>query len=1285
MDFALHPALVEDGRFEVKHCLGSGGFGVVFAVYDKRTDAHVALKWLRHSDAATIARFKREFRSLADIVHSNLVGFRELITVGGEWFFTMDLVNGVELLEWVRPASPIEDVTRSTASMRPDAFGSTVALPSSRRSVVPSSAPTSSDPEPDGKTRPLCAADLPRLRATLEQLAAGLHALHSAGMLHRDVKPSNVLVNREGRVVLLDFGLVTEMGRDDVAQTITGKIVGTPAYMSPEQAMGNPVGPASDWYSVGAILFQALTGKVPFEGDTPAILIRKQLQDAPQANAIVRGVPRALSQLCTDLLARAPEQRPTYKEFIDRLQAALPIASSEIPTSNPSLSSAALDSSMRTAVFVGRETHLWALDEATEEVERGKTVVALVHGTSGIGKSALVRRFLDTLRAERPETVILEGRCYERESMPYKALDSLVDALCRYLQRLSDVEAAKLLPRDRDLSALARVFPVFLQFEIGSSRRRAQVRGDAVQERRRAFEALRELLARVADRNPVVLFIDDLQWGDGDSEPLLTALFRPPDPPPLLLIAVYRSEDGPTSPLVRALRKLAGGGSSIEVCEIPVGELSPDAARGLASSLLGTEAEKDRVDELARESFGSPLFLRQLAAVGATSTRVDLASVLAQRLEGLSPDARRLLETLAVSGKPLALSTAARAAGIEHDAQGVVAKLRAETLVRTRGGEARDELEIYHDKIREIVVARLTEDDLKSRHRKLARALSSAGEGDAEALATHFLIAGERALAAEYAEMAAERAAGALAFARAAEMYEMAIDAGSTLGRNTDALSVKLAEALLCAGRSRDAADRFVEAARRAPGADALELRRRAAEQLLFCGRIDEGLKVVEQILDVMKMRAPKTRWGAVLSLLWRRILLRIRGLRFKERTADQLARDRLVAIDTCYSIALGLGMVDPIRGADFQTRYLLHALAAGEPLRIAKGFALEAAYRAADGGKARAAIDLLLARARSLADRVGHAHAQALTTLMSGVARVILGDFAAAIPLCDRAGVELRERCTGVAWELDNAAFFAGFSRVACGHIRELSERIPTLIEDARGRGDLYGEVLLRLQCSWFVALAQDQVAEAEAELSAITEEWSKDRFLLQHAWRMVNVVEIALYKGDHEAALREISDTWPKLERSLFLRTASMRVRAHNAIGRVALAAADAALDSKDDRSAKTHLDVAARSARIVAGVQWSLAKGLSLLLDAGVEARRGDRAAASALYDGAAAELEEKGARLYAIASRARYGELLGGTKGDDLVKRSFEELAAERIARPEKMVRVFAPGRELNPSE
>src|SRR5688500_12310345 len=158
-------------RFELIRRLGQGGFGIVYEALDRKRSARVALKVLREAQGTNLYRFKREFRALADISHDNLVGLDELLTDGHHWFFTMELVNGVSLIDYARPGS-----SASTAD------------------------------------RPLRAGvlDEARLRTALPQLVAALNTIHQFGVVHCDIKPSNVLVTPTGRVVVLDFGLVSE-------------------------------------------------------------------------------------------------------------------------------------------------------------------------------------------------------------------------------------------------------------------------------------------------------------------------------------------------------------------------------------------------------------------------------------------------------------------------------------------------------------------------------------------------------------------------------------------------------------------------------------------------------------------------------------------------------------------------------------------------------------------------------------------------------------------------------------------------------------------------------------------------------------------------------------------------------------------------------------------------------------------------------------------------------------------------------------------------------------------
>ena len=286
-----------------------------------------------------------------------------------------------------------------------------------------------------------------RLSAALKQLAEVLNVLHEKGRLHRDIKPSNVLVTRQGRVVLLDFGLSKDSGGGADPETSDGHIVGTAAYMAPEQAAGGLLAAASDWYSVGVMLYRALAGRLPHEGKALEMLMAKQRTDPPRPAALHDDVPEELDRLCMELLARDPPKRPSGDEVL----AALGGSATEAPRM-----------AAQRPLFVGRDPQLAALGAAFKDMTLGRTVAVFVHGRSGVGKSSLIQRFLEGL-FERDRAVILAGRCYEQESVAYKAVDTLIDALSRYLRRLPRREADALIPRD--VSTLAQVFPVLHRVE----------------------------------------------------------------------------------------------------------------------------------------------------------------------------------------------------------------------------------------------------------------------------------------------------------------------------------------------------------------------------------------------------------------------------------------------------------------------------------------------------------------------------------------------------------------------------------------------------------------------------------------------------------------------------------------------------------------------------------------------------------------------------------------------------------------------------------------------------
>jgi len=198
--------------------------------------------------------------------------------------------------------------------------------------------------------------------------------LHETGKLHRDIKPSNVLVTKEGRVVILDFGLVAEVEGKELHDSVT--LAGTPDYMSPEQGAQLPISRASDWYSVGVMLYQALTARLPFAGKFFEVMMNKQNFDPPAPNELVPDLPPDLNDLCVRLLRRKPEERPVGREIL-RILGHGKTGPLQRPISSTDTSLA------QTSVFVGRERQLRELGEAFTVTRRGQTVTVYLHGSSG--------------------------------------------------------------------------------------------------------------------------------------------------------------------------------------------------------------------------------------------------------------------------------------------------------------------------------------------------------------------------------------------------------------------------------------------------------------------------------------------------------------------------------------------------------------------------------------------------------------------------------------------------------------------------------------------------------------------------------------------------------------------------------------------------------------------------------------------------------------------------------------------------------------------------------------
>lgn len=1233
--------LVVEG-YEIIRELGRGSMGIVYQAYDRTRKRMVALKTLQRRDATGLYRFKNEFRALADISHPNLVALHELISDGRTWFFTMDLLEGNNFLAYVYSG------------------------PAGARTEKGGTSPRS--PEQVGLTP----VQLTRLREALLQLAEGVVALHEAGKLHRDIKPTNVLVKRDGGVVLLDFGLAANLDRTGLHHSAEEHILGTVAYMAPEQAASLPVSPASDWYSVGVMLYKALTGQLPFRGNALKILMDKQQLDPPVPSTLVRDVPEDLDKLCMELMCRRPEGRPEGQEVLRRLGKA--------PTRQAPHTLA--PSQVQVVPFVGRKGHLDTLQDAFQATRRGRAIAIYVHGKSGLGKSALVQRFLDGL-SEHDDAVILVGRCYESESVPYKALDSLMDNLGQYLRRLPRPEVEAILPRD--IGALTRVFPVLSSVEaVAEAPGQASEIPDRQEQRRRAFAALRELLGRLGDRKTLVLFIDDLQWGDSDSAALLGELLRPPDNPVFLLVGCYRSEDRLTSPLLQILLKPAERTAEPpRFRELAVEALSAEETQELAQTLLGRTdlTALTQARTVAEESRGSPFFVYHLVQHLQTETEpgqfssgageISLDEVLWDRIQRLPDEARRLLEVVAIAGRPLGREAAYRAAALGLAERGTLNLLRAGRLVRTTGASSQEDVETYHDRIREAVVARLPGAVRKTFHHRLATTLEALGASDPETLAVYYQGAEENDKAGRYFAEAAGKAAAALAFDHAAKLYRLAIELRPVEAAEARDLRTKLGDALANAGRGPEAAREYQIAAEEAGAAAAIELERRAAYQYLISGHFDAGCAALDGVLRTVGMRLPATPWRALLSLLLRRGWLRLRGLGFRHRHVSQIAPEQLARLDICWSASIGLGVIDIIRAADFQTRTLHLALRAGEPGRIIRALALEAIHTAAGGGRTSKRTAHLLQVAAALMEQLDEPYSRGIVLLARGATAWLEGRYTSARQFLQESESIFQSRCTGVAWEIGTAQTYLLVSLVSLGEIAELARLGPALLAEAQERGDLYRATNVSAYAMPFVLLGADDPDGARQTVRQALGRWSQQGFHIQHLMALITETEIDLYRGDGTAAWRRLQQQWPAYARSQLMHVQHAHIQALYSRGRSALAAGIAQAAPDLLRAAEQNAFRLERQK-----MPWSCA--LASLLRAGLSMVGGKPGLARDRLAAALESLDRLETRLHAAATRRCLGHLLGGDQGRQLIQQADTWMAAQAIRAPARMTAALLPG-------
>jgi class 3 adenylate cyclase len=721
------PAAFGNGRYRVARLLGEGGRKQVYLARDTTLDRDIAIAVLRVEglDDGSRERVTREARAMARMgAHPQLVTIFDISEENGRPFLVEEYMTGGDL-SGLLGGKPME---------------------------------------------------IERALTVGKDVCRALAFMHRAGVVHRDLKPANVFVAADGTVKVGDFGLA--MTGDLARLTQHGMLVGTVAYMAPEQALGQAITPAADLYALGAVLYEMVTGQPPFAGDAAAVLTQ-HLNTAPVAPSLhAPACPPSLEGLILRLLAKEPADRPVSA---DELLAALDAVDPHEKAA-PAPEGHALDR-LRKGVFVGREKELERLRSVFDGMLAGEGSVVMLVGEPGIGKTATARELESYARIRGAQ--VHWGLCHEASGAP---------PFWPWIQSATSWGAANdVLSLRNELGAdaaeLTRLFPQLRDLGFGT----AQRVDDAPSAQFRLFSAVTAMVRAMANRSPLVLVLDDLHWADRPTLLLLQHVARELPHMRVLIVGTYRdTELARTHPLSETLAALNREGA---ITRVALRGLTLAETREYIKAATRVDPAAEVVRRIHDETEGNPFFVSQVVNLMAEEGTISRDSVtdirlpegvreaLGRRLDRLSEDANELLKVAAIAGREFAYDTLAIVGGKDDDAllrlieEGLAARVVEET---GRAGHYR----FTHALMQETLLDELSTTRRVRLHGQVGDALerrwAARADENAARLARHFvesatLAESHAAKAIHYCSLAGAAAYEQAAFAESERHYEAAL------------------------------------------------------------------------------------------------------------------------------------------------------------------------------------------------------------------------------------------------------------------------------------------------------------------------------------------------------------------------------------------------------------------------------------------------------------------------------------------------------------------------------
>ena len=767
------------GRYEVRKMIGEGARKRVYLAHDVRLDRDVAVSQIKTEglDEAGLARFRREARAMGRLGgHPQIVTVHDVVEDAHDTYIVSEYMGGGSL----------DDLLQTS---------------------------------PDNRL------EVPEAIRIGHQIADALEHAHELGVIHRDVKPGNVWLGEDHRATLGDFGLAHSFAEERLS--VEGLMVGTVAYMSPEQALGQVPDVRSDLYSLGVMLYEILCGRPPFLGPDPVAVVSQHINTTPIAPRWHNPeIPRDLESLILELLEKDPDKRPTSAaEVKERLIASCtnPTADTEAAEAAP----AAVVDRVAGGVFVGRGEEMDQLKRALTQVFSGEGRVVLIEGEPGVGKTRLVEQLVTYARLRGAQ--VLTARCHQEEGIPAYWPWMRMIRLFAY-QRDAETLASQLGSGAGDIAQL-----------VSEVRERLPDLPPVISEggetsRFRLFDAIATFLTRASQTQPLVLFIDDLHWADQSSLLLLEFVAQELDLSRVLIVATYRSEEAKRSRLLaRTIGEIVRAPTTLR---LNLGGFSRGDVARFIEETVGQPAPNELVTRVHERTEGNAFFVTEVVHLVAVESNTDdpallralkisipptVREVITRRLEQLSGPARGLLVTAAAIGREFTFQVLDRVSDLPAgEILGCLEECVASRVLIELQPAGR--YSFVHALIADSLYEEMSSAARAEAHTRIAQEMEELYRDQPghhlPELAYHFAQAGttEAAIkAARYSERAGRDAYSRLAFEDAVRLYEdaLAIRERHRLGDETSECELLLAigEAEAKAGRIHESRKRLLQAA----------------------------------------------------------------------------------------------------------------------------------------------------------------------------------------------------------------------------------------------------------------------------------------------------------------------------------------------------------------------------------------------------------------------------------------------------------------------------------------